>query len=436
MINKNYKVELTSVSQIKDKAGYSYTYSKYANSNNNKTMDKGEFVGTITINDYEGDGFDNHDGVENNNFGAINEPIFSEMMSKDKTKRGYQDTDLATNPSTNATYADIKGTKDAEGEYTITSNKNEESNLGSLAKQLNVNSNTNGRSSSSSSATNIASAYQMSTGGNGNLFGGFNGNACPTNPDVKVDYAKLNAAYNQGVNGLNAALGGFGFSGPYSADFSQVKTPGETKTLWDNVYAAFGGVTPTNNKPVVTETKKDVVVETKKEESTTTSNINKDVLIAIGPDKVETTTDDKKIVKTETDKKQEVTKEEKKDTVTTNKNNKKTTTKSKLTHTTYHKGEVIKETEKGQVKTYTDKNGNKITETYEDGFLVQTETQNLKKLGTIQYFSDPVIKKHFNIEKYNRTVLSKNALPDKTRVDNTHELMEAARWKNEMNENK
>lgn len=183
------KVTLNSKNAIEGKSGYSYTFNK---------VEDNKVVGSITIYDYEGDGFDNHDGVVNNKFGEVTNTIFETLMKEDSTKRGYADTKVDENPVTNKKYEDVKGTKKDKG-FEITNDNKTEFNLGSLAKNIDYK---NPTSNYQNYADLVKSSYSFNPGtmpGAGGvnmplLFEG--GSGCmPTN---NVDYAKLSNILNQG----------------------------------------------------------------------------------------------------------------------------------------------------------------------------------------------------------------------------------------------
>ena len=147
LIMANDKVSLESRSRIGNTAGYKYTF--------NKLDDNKKIVGSIIVNDYDGDGFDSHDGVINKKFGVVTIPIFESMMAEDRTRRGYEDIpDGPMNPATRQEYKNVKGEETDEG-YNITSPETEEFNLGSLANPLISKENvTNENNETGNSSTN------------------------------------------------------------------------------------------------------------------------------------------------------------------------------------------------------------------------------------------------------------------------------------------
>lgn len=122
------KVTLASKIAIEGKKGYSYTY--------NKVDETNKTVGSLTIYDYEGDGFDNHDGVVNNGFGEVTTNIFSTMMKDNARSGGYQDTKVEENPSApGKKFAEAKVDKTDTG-FNLTNDNKTEFSLGSLAKSI------------------------------------------------------------------------------------------------------------------------------------------------------------------------------------------------------------------------------------------------------------------------------------------------------------
>lgn len=190
------KVTLSSKNAIEGKAGYRYTFNK---------VEDNKVVGSITIYDYEGDGFDNHDGVVNNKFGEVTSTIFETFMKEDSTKRGYTDAKVDENPATNKKYEDVKGTKKDKG-FEITNDNKTEFNLGSLAKNIDYKNPTSSYQNYTdmfkSSSSFSFNPMTMSGAGGVNmpfLFEG--GSGCM--PTKNVDYAKLSNILSQGRNEIS-----------------------------------------------------------------------------------------------------------------------------------------------------------------------------------------------------------------------------------------
>lgn len=257
----NLRVTKAVITKLDKTAGSSYSFNKYNDKNNNNICDKGELIGSIVINDYDGDGFDNHDGAVSNNFGLMPESLW-ETINKDNTANPtYHDASSVTaNPATGKTYAEVKGTKSEKGLFTITSNKTEEFNLGSMAKQVikkkdtaENNSNNNAGTTVNNQAFTNPYAMQMQMMGMGaNIFGGgFDPSMATSN--LKVDNAKLQAACSSGYANLSMALGGYGY-GEYSGALAGMNAPQAAVKMFNDILAAFGGTTSTqsNNQTVTT----------------------------------------------------------------------------------------------------------------------------------------------------------------------------------------
>lgn len=160
------KVTLAAKTAIDGKKGYSYTF--------NKTDENNKVVGSLTIYDYEGDGFDNHDGVVNNGFGEITSSLFGTMAKEDG---GYRDTKVAENPSTGKKYDDAKGEKTDKG-FNITNDDKTIFSLGSIAKDIDY------------KPTSVFSPY-------GNFQGGFQGGFPMFNNGAAGNFAMANVDSQQ-----------------------------------------------------------------------------------------------------------------------------------------------------------------------------------------------------------------------------------------------
>lgn len=266
-MGNNLKITPAIVTKIDKTAGSSYTFNKYNDKNNNGICDKGELVGTLILNDYDGDGFDSHDGGINKNFGNLPETLFTHMNEQNTACQTFHDSSsVPANPVTGKTYADVKGYKCTSGIFTIASNKTEEFNLGSLEKQV-VNkketpetgkNTTAGTTANNQTTTNPYSAQSM--GINPMMFCGMNGfdpsMAGLTTSNLKVDNAKLQAACSSGYANLTMALGGYGY-GEYSGALAGVKAPQAAVKMFNDILAAFdSSLSTANNQNVETNNNK------------------------------------------------------------------------------------------------------------------------------------------------------------------------------------
>lgn len=237
------KFSLANRANIGTTAGYSYTFNKYD--------DKNKIVGSIIVNDYEGDGFDSHDGVINKKFGVVTNTIFDGMMAADPKKQAYRDVpDVKMNPTTDKEYVDVKGAKTTEG-FNITSPETEEFNLGSLAKPL--------ITSATTIENNTNKNTNTTTTGTTNFIPGVN--TCPTlplfptgapefvQPQMNINPTELQNFFNCFSSGL-AMFGQIGMSG--DINFAEFFMPGFVANMWAAAGQLFG-YAPSTNVPA-TET--------------------------------------------------------------------------------------------------------------------------------------------------------------------------------------
>lgn len=296
-----------------------------------KTSDDGK-TSIYTVNDYDGDGIDSHDGMTVKGDASI---WGKGELSKELQDCGYRESSYAATTKDGKDVNLSEVNKDNDGNITMT--EGTEYNLGSFAKA-------NGVSTPNTPYSMPYGGFQMPP-----MYLQNNSMSAPVMPQADpIAYENFFKKYSALFTGLtmSATMG-------YDSN-ALLLMPGTTSAMWQEALSLFKVPEPQTIK------KDDVKVVTKPEVK-----------------------DDKKTEDIQDNKKTEDKTETKQD-VKNNQTNVKVIPKtSQIEGSTYHDGEIISINEKGEtVKEYKDKVGNKVVEIYVDGDIISRATYKLKTIGS------------------------------------------------------